>query len=229
MSTIPVAFVTGASQGLGKAIAQRLATEGVQVVACARSAEALQALAGDFPDRIHPVPCDLTDAKQVEASISETIEKYGRLDYLINNAGVGKFGSIDQLSEADWDQMMQVNLKGCFLTAKYAIPHLKESKGHIVNISSIAGEVAMAGGGGYCASKAGLNMLSETLTLELKKHEVRVTTISPGSIKTHFHNPKAYALTPEQVTETVWSVISAPKQVIYGKITIRPQVPPKKV
>ena len=121
---------------------------------------------------------------------------------------------------------MQVNLKGSFLTSKYAIPYLKQTKGHIVNISSIAGSVAFAGGGGYCASKAGLNMFSEALAMELKKHEVRVTTISPGSIKTEFNQPKDYALEPEQVAETVWNVIRAPKSVIFSHITVRPQVPP---
>jgi len=221
-----VAIVTGASKGLGRHIAQRLASENVQVVACARSTELLNTLAKETKNRIRPFTCDITDAKQVQALIQFTIEQTGRIDYLINNAGLGHFAPIEELSEADWDEMMQVNLKGSFLTCKYAIPHLKQTKGHIVNISSIAGSVPFAGGGGYCTTKAGLNMLSEALAIELKKHEVRVTTISPGSIKTQFGQTKDYALEPEQVAETVWNVISAPKSVIFSQITIRPQVPP---
>lgn len=221
-----VAIVTGASKGLGRQIAKRLAAEGIQVVACARSAELLNDLAKEAKQNILPFSCDVTDASQVQALIEYTIEQTGQLDYLINNAGLGRFAPIDQLSEEDWDAMMNVNLKGCFLTAKYAIPHLKKTKGHIVNISSIAGSVAFASGGGYCTSKAGLNMLSEALSIELKPHEVRVTTISPGSIKTEFNQPKDYALEPKQVVDTVWTVISAPRSVIYSNITIRPQVPP---
>lgn len=221
-----VAIVTGASKGLGRQIAKRFAAEGIQVVACARSAELLNDLAKEAKQNILPFPCDVTDASQVQALIEYTIEQTGQLDYLINNAGLGRFAPIDQLSEEDWDAMINLNLKGCFLTAKYAIPHLKKTKGHIVNISSIAGSVAFAGGGGYCTSKAGLNMLSEALSIELKPHEVRVTTISPGSIKTEFNQPKDYALEPEQVANAVWTVISAPKSVIYSNITVRPQVPP---
>lgn len=221
-----VAIVTGASKGLGRQIAKRLATEGIRVVACARSTDQLTSLAKEVRGNILPFTCDVTDSSQVQAFISYTIKETGRIDYLINNAGLGHFATIENLSEHDWDLMMNVNLKGSFLTSKYAIPYLKQSKGHIVNISSIAGSVAFAGGGGYCTSKAGLNMLSEALTIELKKHEVRVTTISPGSIKTEFNQPKDYALEPEQVADTVWIVINAPKKVIYNQIMIRPQVPP---
>lgn len=222
-----VAIVTGASKGLGRAIAKRLAAEGIQVIACARSIKLLNTLANEAKKNILPFPCDITDSNQVQSLISFAIEQTGRIDFIINNAGLGHFANIENLSEDDWDEMMQVNLKGSFLTCKYAIPHLKQTKGHIVNISSIAGSVPFAGGGGYCASKAGLNMLSETLAIELKKHEVRVTTISPGSIKTQFHQQKDYALEPETVAETVWNVINAPKSVIFSQITVRPQVPPK--
>lgn len=221
-----VAIVTGASRGLGREIAKRLATEGIQVIACARHTEQLNALAKEAGNNVRPFTCDVSDAHQVQSLIADTIEKAGRIDFLINNAGLGRFAPIEHLSVEDWDAMMQVNLKGSFLTSKYAIPYLKQTKGHIVNISSIAGSVAFAGGGGYCASKAGLNMFSEALAMELKKHEVRVTTISPGSIKTEFNQPKDYALEPEQVAETVWNVIRAPKSVIFSHITVRPQVPP---
>ncbi len=221
-----VAIVTGASKGLGRQIAKKLVAKGVKVVACARSTKQLHSLVKECGDHLLPFTCDITDSSQVQALISYTIEQTGRLDYLINNAGLGRFATIDNLSEHDWDAMMNVNLKGSFLTCKYAIPYLKQTKGHIVNISSIAGSVAFAEGGGYCASKAGLNMLSEALRIELKNYEVRVTTISPGSIKTKFNQPKDYALEPEQVAETVWTVIQAPKTVIYSHITVRPQVPP---
>lgn len=221
-----IAIVTGASKGLGRAIAKRLATEKIHVIACARNYDQLVTLAEESPKQILPFKCDVSDSSQVQSLIAYTIEQKGQLDYLINNAGLGCFNSIDKLSEDDWDKMININLKGSFLTCKYAIPYLKATKGHIINISSIAGSVPFINGGGYSVSKAGLNMLSETLSLELKQHEVKVTTISPGSIKTDFHHPKEYALEPEQVADTVWTVIRAPQNMIYSQLTIRPQVPP---
>jgi NAD(P)-dependent dehydrogenase (short-subunit alcohol dehydrogenase family) len=220
-----VAIVTGASKGLGRAIALRLARGGVHVVAAARSSGKLEELSREIPSRITPYTCDVTSSGQVKALIEFTVEQFGRIDILINNAGLGRFAPVHELSEEDWDEMMNVNLKGAFLTCKYAIPHLKKTEGHIVNISSVAGTEAFPRGAGYCASKFGLMALSDTLTLELKPHHVKVTALCPGSIKTEFHHPKEYAMEPEQVAETVWTVVSAPKGVIYNQIIMRPLVP----
>lgn len=222
-----VAIVTGASKGLGAAITRRFAKEGIRVVACARSEDKLKKVAESDPDLIFPVPCDITQSRQVKGVIDTTIERFGRIDILVNNAGLGRFGKVHELSEEDWDQMMSVNLKGAFLACKYAIPFLIRQKGHIVNISSVAGIVAFPGGGGYCASKFGLMALSDALTQELKPHEVRVSTLCPGSILTEFGAAKPYALKPEQVAETVWQMVSAPPGVIYNQIIMRPQVPPE--
>lgn len=223
-----VAIVTGASRGLGLAIARRLAQGGVQVIASARSAEKLEGLAQENAKQIVPFTCDVTKSDQVKAMVQFAIERFGHLDLLINNAGLGHFAPVDELTEEQWDEMMNVNLKGAFLTCKYAIPHLKNTEGHIVNISSVAGTEAFARGGGYCASKFGLMALSDALTLELKPHHVKVSTLCPGSIKTEFHHPKDYAMEPEQVAETVWTIVSAPKGVIYNQVIMRPLVPMKK-
>ncbi|RAL22663.1 SDR family oxidoreductase [Thermoflavimicrobium daqui] len=220
-----VAIVTGASKGLGAAIARRLARQGLTVVASARSQEQLQSLAQEYPSQIFPFTCDVTKSEQVQSLIQFTIEKCGKIDVLINNAGLGRFAPIHELDESDWDEMMDVNLKGTFLACKYAIPYLKQTEGHIINISSVAGMVAFPNGGGYCASKFGLMGFSEALTLELKSHHVNVSTLCPGSIKTEFNNPKDWAMEPEQVAETVWLIISAPKNVIINQVVMRPQVP----
>lgn len=222
-----VAIVTGASKGLGAAITRRLAREEIRVVACARSEDKLKKVAESYPDRILPVPCDVTQSRQVKHAIDTALKHFGRIDILVNNAGLGRFGKVHELSEEDWDEMMAVNLKGAFLACKYAIPHLLKQKGHIVNISSVAGTVTFPGGGGYCASKFGLMALSDVLTQELKPHEVKVSTLCPGSILTEFGAAKPYALKPEQVAETVWQMISAPDGVIYNQIIMRPQVPPE--
>ncbi|MBA4495641.1 SDR family oxidoreductase [Paenactinomyces guangxiensis] len=221
------AIVTGASKGLGQAIARRLAAGGARVVAGARSTDKLEALAQEAPNQIIPFTCDVTKSAQVKAMIEFTVEQCGRLDLLINNAGLAHFAQVQDLTEEEWDEMMDVNLKGAFLTCKYAIPYLKQTEGHIVNISSVAGTEAFANGSGYCASKFGLMALSDALTLELKPHHVKVTTLCPGSIKTEFHNPKDYAMEAEQVAETVWTCVSAPKGVIYNQIIMRPLVPKK--
>ncbi|MBA4543105.1 MULTISPECIES: SDR family oxidoreductase [Thermoactinomyces] len=220
-----VAIVTGASKGLGRAIATRLARGGALVVAAARSKEKLEQLQQEESQKIVSFPCDVTRATEVKALIDFTRERFGRLDILVNNAGIGRFGKVEDLSEDDWDQMMAVNLKGAFLACKYAIPHLKETEGHIVNISSIAGTESFAGGAGYCASKFGLMALSDALTLELKPHQVKVSTVCPGSIKTEFGRHKDYALEAEQVAETVWTIVSAPKGVIINQVRMRPLVP----
>ncbi|SFS91765.1 SDR family oxidoreductase [Marininema halotolerans] len=223
-----VAIVTGASKGVGAAIARRFVESGARVIAAARSRDKLEALHREYPDQILAVPCDITDPDQVQDLINHTVREFDRMDILVNNAGIGRFAPVQDLSVEDWEQMIQVNLKGTFLACKFAIPHLIKSKGHILNISSVAGSVTFPGGGGYCASKFGMMALSDVLTQELKKQEVQVNTLSPGSIQTDFSaNPKDYALTAEQVAETAWMMVTAPKGVIYSNITMRPQVPPE--
>lgn len=220
-----VAIVTGASRGVGYEIVKQFVQAGYRVVAAARDKTSLNQLAKIAPEQIFPVSCDITKRDQVEEVVNQTISKWNQLDILVNNAGVGHFAPVDELTEEQWDEMLEINSKGPFLTSKYAIPHLKETKGHIVNISSGAGINAFAKGGGYCASKFALMALSDALTQELKPHHVRVSTICPGSIKTSFGTPKDWALPPEKVAETVLMVVSSPKEIIYGQIVMRPQVP----
>ncbi|PTX59865.1 NADP-dependent 3-hydroxy acid dehydrogenase YdfG [Melghirimyces profundicolus] len=221
------AIVTGASKGLGAAVARRFAEGGAKVAIGARSGDKLEALAKEYPGHILPVPCDITQADQVKELVDRSVDRFGRLDILVNNAGVGRFDPVRDLSVEDWDRMMDVNLRGAFLASKYAIPHLVKTKGHIVNVSSVAGTVTFPGGGGYCASKFGMMALADVLTQELKKDEVKVNTICPGSIQTEFfENPKSYALTAEQVTQAIWNMVTAPEGVIYNQVILRPQVPP---
>lgn len=220
-----VAIVTGASRGVGYEIVKQFVKAGYQIVATARDKTALNQLAEIAPEQIFPISCDITKQDQVAEVIKQTIAKWNQLDILVNNAGVGHFAPVDKLTEKQWDEMLEVNSKGPFLTSKYAIPYLKQTKGHIVNVSSGAGLNAFANGGGYCASKFALMALSEALTQELKPYHVRVSTICPGSIKTDFGTQKDWALPPEKVAETVLMVVSSPKEVIYGQIVMRPQVP----
>lgn len=234
MSTLrgQVAIVTGASRGLGRAIATIFAENGATVIASARDKTALNDLSQTFTGEgnIVPYTCDVTQSDQVEGLIRFTLERYSKLDILINNAGVGHMGAVHELAEEDWDTMMGVNVKGPYLTCKYAIPHFIERKsGHIINISSVAGTVTFKGGGGYCASKFGLMALTDVLTQELKPHKVRVSALCPGSIQTKFgdSDPKAYALKPEHVAKVAYDMATAPEGVILNQVVMRPQVPPE--
>lgn len=227
-----VVIVTGASRGLGHAIASLFADHGATVVAAARDKMALNKLAQTFQGKgeIVPYACDITQSEQVQQLIYSTIDQHGKLDILINNAGVGTMGPVHELAEADWDTMMAVNLKGPYLTCKFAIPHfIKRQSGHIINISSVAGTVTFKGGGGYCASKFGLMALTDVLTQELKPHKVKVSVICPGSIQTDFSGfeAKSYALQPEQVAKVAYDMAVAPDGVILNQVVMRPQVPPE--
>lgn len=225
-STKQVAIVTGASKGLGKEIVRRFASAGIFVVAGARSVDKLQDLQAEFPDQVVSVPSDISKNSDVKHLVEQAIHHFGQLDFLINNAGLGHFAPVEDLTEEQWDEMMDVNLKGAFLASKYTIPYLKQTQGHIVNISSVAGTEAFARGAGYCASKFGMMALSDALTHELKPHYVKVSTLCPGSIQTEFSaNPKDYSLHASDVAESVYQIITAPKNMIIGQVIMRPVVP----
>lgn len=228
-----VAIVTGASRGLGRSIAALFAERGATVIASARDETALKALSKQHAGggAIVPFVCDVTNAAQVDDLVRFTLQRYDEIDILVNNAGIGHMGPVHELSEEQWDAMMDVNLKGPFLTCKSVIPHfIARKSGHILNVSSVAGTVTFKGGGGYCASKFGLMAFTEVLTQELKPHKVRVSVICPGSIQTDFFGPsgaQSYALKPEQVAEAAYQMVAAPEGVIVNQVVMRPQVPPE--
>ncbi|MMZ55842.1 Sepiapterin reductase [compost metagenome] len=226
-----VALITGASKGIGRAMSTLFAEKGATVYAVARSAALLKELADEANGKkghILPAPCDVSDAEAVESLIGQIMREEEHIDVLINNAGLGHFGMIHELTEAQWDEMMNVNLKGVFLCTKYTAPHMiKRKSGHIINISSVAGTVTFPGGGGYCASKFGLMAFNDVLTQELKPHNVKVSVICPGSVQTHFSQgePKDYALRPEEVAYMAYQMAAAPEHIIMNQLIMRPVVP----
>lgn len=229
-----VVLITGASKGIGRAMSLLFAEKGAIVYAVARSEDLLTGLARSAEGgegTITPAPCDVTQGEEVQALVAKIMEEHGRIDILINNAGIGRFGPIHELKEEDWDAMMNVNLKGTFLCTKYIIPHLISRKsGHIINISSVAGTVTFKGGGGYCTSKFGLMAFTDILTQELKPHNIKVSVICPGSVQTYFGDiePKDYALEPEDVAYMAYQMAAAPKHVILNQVIMRPVVPQQK-
>lgn len=183
-----VAVITGASEGIGAAIARRFAREGARVVLAARSEEKLEALAEELgSERALAVPTDVTDAEQVKRLMARTREHFGGLDILVNNAGVGLYASVAEMAWADFEQMWKVNFFGVVRCIREALPDLRERRGMVVNISSVAGKLAIPYLTGYCASKFALNAFSTGLRMELAQAGVRVVVVCPGTVRTPFH------------------------------------------
>ncbi len=183
-----VAVITGASEGIGAAIARRFAGEGARVVLAARSEEKLKALAEELgSERALAVPTDVTDAEQVKRLMARTREHFGGLDILVNNAGVGLYASVAEMAWADFEQMWKVNFFGVVRCIREALPDLRERRGMVVNISSVAGKLAIPYLTGYCASKFALNAFSTGLRMELAQAWVRVVVVCPGTVRTPFH------------------------------------------
>ncbi|MEJ7624184.1 MAG: glucose 1-dehydrogenase [Pyrinomonadaceae bacterium] len=185
-----VVIVTGASSGIGQATAHRFADAGFTVVAVGRNEQSLAGLASDSrsgKDSIMPHLADVTDISQLERIVSETLQNYGRIDVLINSAGIIKNGSIENTSTDDWDNMMEINLRSVFVLTQKCVPHLIESKGNIVNLSSVAGTRAFPNILAYCVSKAAIDQLTRCSALELASKGVRVNAVNPGVVVTEIH------------------------------------------
>lgn len=172
-----VAIVTGASRGIGAAIVAKLAEEGATVVACARSIESCESAA-------LCLKVDVSDSAQVDVCVKTVVERFGRIDVLVNNAGITKDGLLMRMSDDDWDQVLGINLKGTFLfTRAVARPMMKERSGSIVNISSVVGITGNAGQANYTASKGGVIALTKTTAKELGSRNIRCNAVAPGFIE----------------------------------------------
>jgi NAD(P)-dependent dehydrogenase (short-subunit alcohol dehydrogenase family) len=185
------ALVTGASSGIGRAIALKLAELGAPIVVTGRRAEPLQALVSEIHARggkAVSVPGDVRDEAHVRSAIERAVAAFSGLTILVNNAGVIGAGPTESTSTAEWDRVMDVDLKGAFLFSRAAIPHLKGRPGaNIVNVSSVTGRRPYANITPYCVAKAGMDMLTQCLALELAPHGVRVNAVNPGVVVTNLH------------------------------------------
>ena len=229
-----VAIVTGASKGIGKAIAVTLAKEGVKVVLAARNAELLSEIQKEISEtegHAVAIPTDVTSENAVKNLMIETNKRFNRIDILINNAGVGFFSNVVDMNIEDYEAMMNINLKGAFLCSRGVLPTMmKQKRGEIINIASLAGKNSFAGGSVYSATKWGLIGFARSLMLEVRNHNIRVVTICPGSVNTNFNdterdNPQI--IQPEDVAETVLFALTMPNRVNVSEIDIRPTIKPK--
>lgn len=235
-----VAFVTGGTRGIGLAVVRALVTRGDSVVLTGTSIEAAQraetavALAAADATRVVGVECDVRDRSSVRRAVDAAVQRFGGLDLLVNNAGVGAGAPIEILDEAEWHRLIDTNLTGVFHCTQAALPHLKaRGSGWIVNISSLAGKNAFAGGAAYCATKAGLDAFSEALMQEVRHDGIRVAHICPGSVATGFsgREPESGAewkLHAEDIAAVVVHLLSHPARSLPSRIEIRPARPPKK-
>ncbi len=234
MSLLGIAVVTGASRGIGKGVALALAREGCDVVLAARDRAALEGVARDIESlgrRALVVSTDVRDAAQIDALAHQTLEHFGRADILINNAGLGHFGPVDELAVERFDEMIAVNLRGAFLCTRAFVPAMKrQGGGAIVNIASVAGLVGNPNLSGYNASKFGLMGFSEATMLELRHFGIKVIAICPGSTATDFgagRDPVG-RLTVEDVAHAIVGALTASPNALQSQIHLRPLHPPKR-
>ena len=180
-----VVVITGASSGLGEATARELARDGAKLVLGARRLDRLEALAKDIGlDTRAVVKTDVTRADDVKALVERTVELHGRVDVIVNNAGIMPQSSLDRLRIDEWDQMIDVNIKGVLYGIAAVLPHMTRQKsGHIINVSSVAGHKVRAGGAVYSATKHAVRVISEGLRQEVKPYNIRTTIISPGAVE----------------------------------------------
>jgi NAD(P)-dependent dehydrogenase (short-subunit alcohol dehydrogenase family) len=178
------ALVTGASSGIGLAVARALAEDGYGIALAARRASLLDDLAAELGGRALPVPTDVTDARAVETLVATTVERFGRIDVVVTSAGVGRWLPLEELEETVWDEQLDVNLKGTYLVARAALPHLRASRGYLVTISSVSGTIGQAHGAAYNASKWGVRGFTQSFLKEARGDGVRATAICPGLVAT---------------------------------------------
>jgi NAD(P)-dependent dehydrogenase (short-subunit alcohol dehydrogenase family) len=228
------AIVTGASRGIGRAIAQALLREGASVAICGRAQAGVDEAVGALRSggsKIIGAAVDVSDSDAVSNFFHLVDEKLGGIDILVNNAGIGIFRSVSELSFEDWRQTLDTNLSGVFYCCHEAVPRLRHrGGGAIINVSSLAGRNAFAGGAAYNASKFGLNGFSEALMLDHRHDKIRVTYVMPGSVDTEFGgrgSTASWKMAPEDVADVVLMVLRMPERTTISRVEMRPSLPPK--
>lgn len=226
-----VALITGGSKGIGLGVALAMLNEGMKVCITSRSQSDLDRVVNDINNtNLKALVCDVTDLQAQEDCVSQIIGEFGSLDVLIANAGVGHFESIETLTPQMWHETIDINLTGVFNSTKAVLPALKKSEGYIITIASLAGTNFFELGSAYNASKFGLVGFTQAIMLDLRKHGIKVTTIMPGSVATHFndHTPSdadAWKIQPEDIGQMVIDLLKMNPRTLPSKIEVRPTRP----
>jgi NADP-dependent 3-hydroxy acid dehydrogenase YdfG len=228
-----VAIVTGASSGIGTAFSQRLIEKGAEVYGLARRLNKLNDIREKLGNGFIPVKMDITDAQSIQSWVQETFSVDHYPQILINNAGLGYFADVDELTYVDWNRMVETNLNGVFYLTHEIVPFMKASDehNHIINISSVAGLIGNPSISGYNATKFGLRGFGEALFKELRFDKIKVTTMFPGSIATNFFDTAdgmdthSNMLQPGDVADTLIHLLETPDNFLVNEITLRPLNP----
>lgn len=228
-----VAIVTGASSGIGRAIAMGFAQKGAHVALAARRKRLLKELAAEINGSgglALPLQTDVCADEQVAAMVDATLGKFGRIDILVNSAGIGIFALLDKLTIEDWDKVIRTNLRGTFLCCKSVADAMKaQGGGHIINIASIAAVEGFPKGSAYCASKFGVLGLTKCLSIELRPHNIKVSAICPSLVDTPFYDrvkkklPRRLMLRPEQVADLALYLVSQQDGALIEELVIKPK------
>jgi 3-oxoacyl-[acyl-carrier protein] reductase len=232
------AVVTGGTRGIGFAIAQSLLERGVQVLLCARKQsevdKTVETLRKQFGDMVHGICCDVRVYEQVRDMFTQAEAALGGVDFLVNNAGIGGFDTVEETSARQWENILGTNLSGVFFCCKEALPQMKKrGGGYIINIGSLAGKQAMAGAAAYCATKFGLVGFSEALMQEVRQDHIRVSYVMPGSVNTSFgrhteqDSAKTWKLLPEDVAQVVIGLLEMDIRALPSRVELRPSEPQK--
>ncbi|MBZ5560275.1 MAG: SDR family oxidoreductase [Acidobacteriia bacterium] len=232
-----VAVVTGGSRGIGLAIARALVAEGVQVAVTGKSAANLSAarpkIEAAGPGAVETLQADVRRYDDVRRAIDAAVSRFGGLDILINNAGIGIFASVSAMTPAQWSDVIDTNLTGVFNACHAALPHLqRRGGGFIINISSLAGKNPFVDGAAYCASKAGLNAFSEALMQEVRYDNIRVSYVLPGSVSTAFSSGEEgkgadWKIAPAEVADVVVNLLRHNPRSLPSRVELRPSKPRK--
>lgn len=231
------AFITGGSSGIGYGIAEALVKEGVNVAITSRSKEradeAAMKISKSGTGEVLGLEANVRSLSNQETATQTVIDKWGTLDIVVANAGVGHFNSIEDLTQQEWLDTVETNLSGPFYTIKASLDALKKSKGFFITISSLAGANFFAGGAAYNASKFGLTGFTQAVMLDLRNYGIRVSTIMPGSVATHFNNHEPspeddWKIQIEDIGEMVVNLVKLNARTLPSKIEVRPAIPKKK-
>ncbi len=230
-----VILITGGSKGIGYGVAEVLLKEGAKVAITSRTQSSADEAAKSLSSsggQVLGIAADVRDESSQQKAVDRVLQEWGRLDVLVANAGLGYFGSIENLTAAQWQETIDTNLTGVFYSVKASIPALKDSKGYIITIASLAGTNFFAGGAAYNASKFGVVGFTQAIMLDLRASGVKVSTIMPGSVATEFNgaSPNSsddWKIQPEDIGQIIADLLKLNPRTLPSKIEVRPSLPPK--
>lgn len=234
-----VAIITGGTKGIGYGVAEALMREGINVAITSRSKEAAEDAAKQLNSKVENggealgLEADVRDFDSQNKAVEAVVKKFGKIDVVIANAGLGHFGSVEDLSVEQWKETIDTNLSGAFYTLKTTLEQLKANKGYYITISSLAGTNFFKGGSAYNASKFGVTGFTQAAMLDLRDYGIKATTIMPGSVSTHFNgnepNQKdAWKIQKEDIGKLVVDLLKMHPRTLPSKIEVRPTTPPSK-